>query len=84
MPSTSTVETNTGRLINVDQSHPGLPLVYDNVLGTWHPSLGVEGIPKSANYVWDTATLSWVVMTQPENEVGYTTCDVICTLPQLV
>jgi hypothetical protein len=70
MPSTSTVETNTGRLINVDQVHPQLPLLYDDTLGTWHPYLGVEGISKSANYVWDTGTLSWVVMTQPSGGGG--------------
>jgi hypothetical protein len=64
MPSTSAVETNTGRIIFVDQVHPDLPLVYDDTLGTWHPQLGTEGIAKSANYVWDTGSLSWVVMTQ--------------------
>jgi hypothetical protein len=70
MPSTSVVETNTGRIINVDQVHPNLPLLYDETLGTWHPQLGVEGIAKSANYVWDTGTLSWVVMTQPSGGGG--------------
>jgi hypothetical protein len=70
MPSTSVVETNTGRVINVDQVHPNLPLLYDEVLGTWHPQLGVEGIAKSANYVWDTGSLSWVVMTQPSGGGG--------------
>lgn len=70
MPSTSVVETNTGRVILVDQVHPDLPLVYDDTLGTWHPQLGVEGIAKSANYVWDTGTLSWVVMTQPSGGGG--------------
>lgn len=70
MPSTSVVETNTGRTINVDQVHPNLPLLYDETLGTWHPQLGVEGIGKSANYVWDTGTLSWVVMTQPSGGGG--------------
>lgn len=70
MPSTSVVETNTGRIINVDQVHPNLPLLYDETLGTWHPQLGVEGIAKSANYVWDTGTLDWVVMTQPSGGGG--------------
>lgn len=70
MPSTSVVETNTGRTINVDQVHPNLPLLYDETLGTWHPQLGVQGIAKSANYVWDTGTLAWVVMTQPSGGGG--------------
>lgn len=64
MPTTSTVETNTGRVINVDQTHPSLTLLYDDTSGTWHPQLGVGGINKSANYVWDTEALAWVVMTQ--------------------
>lgn len=70
MPSTNTVETNTGRVIVVDQVHPTLPLVYDETLGTWHPQLGVEGITKTANYVWDTGSLDWVVMTQPSGGGG--------------
>lgn len=70
MPSTSTVETNTGRIINVDQVHPGLGLVYDPTLGTWHPMMGVEGRLSNTNYVWDTGSLSWVVMTQPSGGGG--------------
>jgi hypothetical protein len=70
MSSTSTVETNTGRIINADAAPPRLNLLYDDVSGTWQTAKGRAGLAATANYVWDTGTLAWVVMTQPGGAGG--------------
>jgi hypothetical protein len=54
--STVTVEFNEGRIINADETHPVLLLVYDSITGTWQPMAqpgGGGGGPSSTVSITD-------------------------------